>query len=245
MTNPAPAPVWDTPAAATLGRGAGGAVSHSAALVQLRAFISDKGFKQGDRLPPERLLGPQIGLRRFELRKALETLTDEGVLWRHVGKGTFIAAMADQSAQNDLGGLAKRISPADVMRARAALEPAIARDAALHAAATAIAALRLTTERSRAAATWREYEALDNDFHRQIAEASGSLALLALFDQLNTLRRMVAWGRLSRGGPRPPDDHPSFAQHDAIVAALAACDPDAAHGAMRAHLRSVEDRLYG
>lgn len=219
-------------------------VSGGAALVQLRAYISAKGLGPGDRLPPERLLGVELGLKRSELRRALEALEAEGAVWRHVGKGTFLTAEPDQSGLNDLGALAKRISPADMMRARAALEPAIAREAALHAPASAIAALRVTAERSRAAATWREYEALDNEFHRQIAEASGSIALLALFDQLNGLRRMIAWGALTRSGARPPADHSSFAEHDRIVAALADCDADGAQGAMRAHLRSVEFRLF-
>lgn len=224
--------------------GQGDVVSDVAALTQLRAYILDHGMKEGDRLLPERLLGPELGLRRFELRKALETLVEEGVLWRHVGKGTFLSMRPDQSAQNDLSRIAKRVGVADVMRARTALEPAIAREAALHASAATLNALRLTVSRSRAASTWREYEALDNDFHRQIAEASGSIALLALFDQLNTLRRMVCWGRLARDGVSPPDSHPSFIEHERIVEALAGCDPEAAQAAMRRHLRSVEDRLF-
>ncbi|MFT7107178.1 MAG: DNA-binding FadR family transcriptional regulator, partial [Yoonia sp.] len=39
--------------------------------------------------------------------------------------------------------------------------------------------------------------------------------------------------------------HTSFAEHDAIVATIAARNPDAAHEAMRIHLRSVSDRLFG
>lgn len=219
-------------------------VSHTSALVQLRAYIQNAEFKEGQKLPPERVLGPELGLRRFELRKALETLVDEGLLWRHVGKGTFMARTSDHSDQNDLSALARKISPADVMRARLSLEPALARDAAMHAPASAVAALRLTIQRSLSAGTWREYEALDNDFHRQIAEASGSVVLLALFDQLNTLRRMIAWGNLSRAGPRPPHSHLSFREHEVLADAIADRDAEAAHNAMRAHLRSVEDRLF-
>lgn len=219
-------------------------VSDGAALVQLRAYIQNSGFNQGQKLPPERILGPELGLRRFELRKALETLVDEGVLWRHVGKGTFLARATDQSDQNDLSSLARTISPSDVMRARLSLEPALAREAAIHASASALAGLQLTIDRSRTAATWREYEALDNDFHRQVAEASASLVLLALFDQLNTLRRMVAWGNLTRTGAKPPREHSSFREHEAILSCIAARDADGAHAAMRTHLRSVEDRLF-
>jgi DNA-binding FadR family transcriptional regulator len=220
-------------------------VSERAALAQLRAYILDRGFAEGDRLPPERQLGPALGLRRSDLRRALETLVAEGVLWRHVGKGTFMAAPAEPKGETDLAALARRIGPADALHARLTLEPALAQEAALHASAADIARLRQIAARARRAATWREYEALDTDFHRGIAEASGSVALLALFDQLNTLRRMIVWGRTPRADASPPQDHPSFAEHDRIVAAIAARDPDAAREALRAHLDSVGARLFG
>jgi DNA-binding GntR family transcriptional regulator len=105
--------------------------------------------------------------------------------------------------------------------------------------------LRLNVDRTLRAATWRVYAALDNDFPRQIAESLDSTTLLALFDQLNTLRRMVWWWRVVRPGPRPPADHSSFAEHARIVEEIAGRSPDAAQSAMRAHLRSVEARLLG
>ncbi len=218
-------------------------ISGAAALAQLRAFIAQQGLAPGDRLPPERRLGPELGLRRSELRRALESLVRDGVLWRHVGKGTFLAASRDHPAGGDLATLARRVSPADAMRARAAFEPGLAREAALHATADAIARIRVIADRSRRAISWREYEALDNDFHRGIAAASASITLLALFDQLNMLRRMIAWGRIARTGPAPSPGHPSFAEHDAIVDAIEARDAEAAQAAMRRHLTSVAERL--
>jgi DNA-binding FadR family transcriptional regulator len=222
-----------------------GGVSGNAALAQLRAYIADRAFGPGDRLPPERVLCVELGLKRGDLRRALAALESENRLWRHVGKGTFLTDHDQAEAIGPFEVLANQVSPADVMRARAALEPAIAREAALHASASMIATLRLNVDRARQAATWREYEALDNEFHRQIAESSGSTTLLALFDQLNTLRRMVSWGKVVRSGPRPPADHSSFAEHARIVEEIAIRSPDAAQAAMRAHLRSVENRLMG
>jgi DNA-binding FadR family transcriptional regulator len=221
-------------------------ISGSAALAQLRAYISDGSFKPGERLPPERVLCIDLGLNRAELRRALQVLENENRLWRHVGKGTFLTATDPVAAVPEaFGQLAQQVSPADVLRARAALEPALAREAALHASASAIAKLRVTMDRSAQAETWREYEALDTEFHRQIAESSGSTTLLALFDQVNMLRRMVSWGRVQRTGTRPPADHSSFAEHARIVDEIAVRDPEAAQTAMRAHLRSVENRLFG
>lgn len=218
-------------------------VSGSAALAQLRAYIADRAFKPGERLPPERLLCLDLGLKRSDLRRALEMLERENRLWRHVGKGTFLTDHDPAATPNEFDQLAQQVSPADVMRARAALEPAIAREAALYASAAAIAKLRLNVDRAQQAASWREYEALDNEFHRLIAECSGSTTLLALFDQLNTLRRMVSWGRVVRSGPRPQPDHSSFAEHASIVHEIAGRSPELAQAAMRAHLRSVAARL--
>ncbi|WP_103335885.1 FadR/GntR family transcriptional regulator [Pseudotabrizicola formosa] len=221
-------------------------VSGTAALAQLRAYIADRAFKPGERLPPERQLCADLGLNRAELRRALQVLEEENRLWRHVGKGTFLTDAPHSSGQADtFGQLAQQVSPADVLRARAALEPAITREAALHASAAAISKMRLNIDRAVKAATWREYEALDNEFHRLIAESSGSVTLLALFDQLNMLRRMVSWGRMVRSGTRPPTDHSSFAEHLRIVDEIAGRNPDSAQNAMRSHLRTVENRLLG
>lgn len=218
-------------------------VSDAAAVSQLRAYIMQRGFEPGDRLPPERRLGPELGLRRSSLRRALEFLVKEGMLWRHVGKGTFLTDRTEGQDASGLEALVREISPADAMRARAAFEPAIAREAALHAPAVAISHLRLLADRSRRCASWREYEVLDADFHRGLAEAAASPTLLALFDQLNTLRRMVSFGQARRVGPKPPGTHPSFGEHDAIVDAIAARNPEAAESAMRKHLLSVANRL--
>ena len=219
-------------------------LSERAAVEKLRAFIADRAFKSGEKLPPERLLCIELDLKRSDLRKALDHLEKENRLWRHVGKGTFLAAPTETEALGGLGQLAQQVSPADVMRARSALEPAIAREAALHASSAAIAKLSLNLKRGRQSTTWREYEALDAEFHRQIAEAGGSTTLLALFDQLNALRRMVTWSRVVRTTVKPPDDHGSFADHDRILEAIAGRNPDAAQTAMRQHLRSVESRLF-
>jgi DNA-binding FadR family transcriptional regulator len=117
--------------------------------------------------------------------------------------------------------------------ARAAFKPAVAREAALHASTSEIAHLALLSKRSRNCASWREYEVLDSDFHLGIA----------LFDQLKQIRRMVSFGTAQRSGTRPPETHPSFGEHEDIITAIAARDPEAADSAMRRHLLSVSARL--
>jgi DNA-binding FadR family transcriptional regulator len=79
--------------------------------------------------------------------------------------------------------------------------------------------------------------------HRTIAEAAQNIPLLGLFDTLNALRRAVTWGRLRSNPVKPSPDHHSFAEHEAIVDAIANRDMNGAAVAMRAHLRTVERNL--
>jgi len=79
---------------------------------------------------------------------------------------------------------------------------------------------------------------------RSFARASENLLLLALFDQLSQVRRAVVGGRSARRTASPGPDHPSFAEHEAILAAIARRAPDEADAAMRGHLRRVAAHLF-
>ncbi|MFN4144022.1 FadR/GntR family transcriptional regulator [Aestuariivirga sp.] len=212
---------------------------------RLRRFIHEGGFTQGVRLPPERHLTDKLGMSRATLRKALGALERDGVIWRHVGKGTFLSDGSQQAPNGALAELGRQLTPFRMMRARLAIEPAIAREAAINASGDTQVRMQQALARAKAAATWREYEIQDDLFHRTVAEASDNLLLLSLFDQLNGVRRAVAWGNVTRQSAQPSPDHSSFAEHDAIAKAIAARDPAAAYEAMRTHLRSVSQRLFG
>lgn len=212
------------------------------ALTQLKAYLAQQDLPANARLPPERELCEILGVPRGELRKALAILEDDGELWRHVGKGTFVGSRPVDEI-GTVAGVANQSNPADVMRTRLLIEPEIAREAALHATLDDIREMRACIRASMQAQTWRQYENWDNRLHRAIADATHSPLLLALFDTLNAVRRAVVWGRLRQGKARPPDNHHSFDEHLAIVAAIETRDLDAASKAMHQHLRSVRRKL--
>ncbi len=216
-----------------------------AATATLLAFIEDGGYVPGDRLPSERDLIVRFGMTRSTLRKALEALERDGRIWRHVGKGTFVAAHSGAGSLGLLADLSLQVSPFHLMRARLSLEPAIARESAISATDEAVTRIKLARDRAAQAPTWDDYEAQDDLFHRSVAEATGNALLLSLFDHLNQVRRAVAWQTVVRDSVRPSREHPSFAEHDKIVKAIEARDPGAAHIAMREHLGSVSARLFG
>jgi DNA-binding FadR family transcriptional regulator len=217
-------------------------ISNGTALSRVRAYLAQIEMPLDSRLPPERELAETLGVTRAGLRTALAVLESENQIWRHVGKGTFIGSRPIDTLA-DVAAITRRTNPAEVMRTRLLLEPEVARMAALSATSAHIAEMRTCMQRSRAAQSWRQYEAWDNRLHRVVAESTQNSLLLALLDTLNAVRRAVAWGRLRGDKVRPAPDHHSFADHEAIVDAIEDRDVNRAAAAMRAHLENVERNL--
>lgn len=211
-------------------------------LIQLRAWLAQRDLPADGRLPPERELIEILGVTRGELRKALAALENNGELWRHVGKGTFIGVRPVEEPTN-ISLIAEKSNPLDVTRARILIEPVLCREAAVNASGAHIDDLDRCLRAQREAKTWRQYENADNRFHRIIADASGNVVLLALFDQLNAIRRTVVWGRLRDESSSPPANHHSFNQHDDIATAIRERDQENAAEAMWLHLKKVGERL--
>ncbi len=213
-----------------------------AAVTQLRAWLAQRELPDDGRLPPERQLAELLGVSRGNLRKALADLENKGELWRHVGKGTFIGTKPGLNP-SPIATIADRSSPLDVMNARLLIEPLLCHQAAINATSSDLDELDRCLIAQREASSWRQYENADNSLHRTIAEASRNTVLLALFDQLNSIRRAVVWGRLRPQHELPPQDHHSFSQHESIVAAIRERNHDDAASAMKIHLEDVRDRL--
>lgn len=217
----------------------------TSAIVAVRAFIEAGGYVPGDRLPPERVLIGELGVSRGTLRRALDSLERDGLIWRHVGKGTFVSEHGGAGQSGAVAVLSQQMTPVRVIQARLCIEPSLAREAAIHASRQAINRIKLAKDAAVAATGWADYEAQDDLFHRAVAEASDNILLLTLFDQLNHVRRAVAGDTVVRGSSRPPRAHSSFAEHERISAAIEARDPEASQQAMRRHIGSVSDRLFG
>ena len=208
---------------------------------QIKRFIAEKGLAHNQRLPPERQFCRQLGVSRVDLRKALAEMEADGLIWRHVGRGTFIGSRPVHNL-DDVAFLRQLAKPAQMIEARLAIEPELARLAALHGTQSDLEAIRACNQRCRLAEEWRTYEAWDNNFHHADAKATHNKVLLYLFDSFNVVRRSVVWGQ-ARSTSRPAPDHFSFDQHDAIRTAIAAGDAAGAAARMRDHLRSVAERV--
>ena len=208
----------------------------------LRRMIAEGRLPSDGRLPPERELAAELELSRRAVRRALEELEADGLVWRRQGKGTF-AGQAPDPAGAMAAGLADAADPMAVMEARLLIEPGLAALAAGRATPEDAERLRHLAERATASADAAQAELWDGALHRLIARIAGNPILLTTFTFLDEVRLGADW-REKRHRARTPETMTLYdRQHRDIVDAIASGDGDAATEAMRAHLSALSANL--
>ena len=211
----------------------------------LRALVADGArdgsWAPGAKLPTERALVERLDAPRSAIRRALEALERDGVVIRHVGRGTFLT----EAAVQQVDGAPADTSPAEIMQVRLLLEPQVAGFAARVATQADLDHITECLTGGGDSDDFEGFETWDAKLHRAIAKAAHNGLLMNMFDVLNTARALPVWGTLKRrtsSGERRLCYHN---EHTSIVDALCDRDPDAAEAAMRHHLQHVSDNLLG
>ena len=211
-------------------------------LTRLRALIDGGAGDAEGRLPTERALCAQLGVGRRELRCALEVLEAEGLIWRRQGKGTFLGQPPDPT-----GVLAADIvaatDPLSVMEARLCIEPTLAALCAERASAEDVARMRHLDARIGPQPNPETAELWDGALHRLIARAAGNQILLTAFSLVDEVRIREDWQRMRQRARSAETIALYHRQHRTIIDAIAAGDPEAARGAMVAHLTRLAANL--
>lgn len=220
-------------------------------LARLRREIEAMLKRHERRLPPERQLAAKFGVGRATLRKALVVLERDGVVARHVGRGTFITTGAGHTPPH-LQALASGgalvigdsldVSPRELLEVRYALEPAIAELAALAARPADLEHMQDCMHKREAAGAVDDYEHWDYALHMSIAKATHNMVLVEMLDLVNRIRRSGSWRKFRGSSIKSEARHLSNAQHRAIVDAIKRADPEGAFTAMREHLDMVTGR---
>jgi DNA-binding FadR family transcriptional regulator len=218
------------------------AQAREAALGRLRALIEGGDVLAAGRLPPERVLAQQIGVSRRAVRHALDMLEAEGRITRRQGRGTLVCDV--RAGALDLGDqLARLTNPVDTLEARMAVEPALARLAALRATQADIDKLFEAADASADAKDPVSYEKADAAFHRRIASAARNPLLVTIFEAVLYVASDRSW-RHGRETAHCINNQARYAAaHRKIAAAIGERNPILAEDAMRAHLASVQQRL--
>ena len=184
-------------------------------------------YKPGDRLV-ESELAERLGVSRTPVREALQRLETQSMLARD-GRSLIVATLD----HNQL---------AELYAVRTELEGLAARLAARHATDEEIRVLRLMAEEDRGLTGGdpRALSRANKRFHKQIHLASHNRCLVQQLDLVHRSMALMANTSFAAEGR----DEVALAEHEAIVAAIAARDGDAAYAALRAHIsKAFETRL--
>ncbi|MBF0686296.1 MAG: FadR family transcriptional regulator [Cellulomonas sp.] len=211
----------------------------------VQRLILDGGLRPGDRLPAEKELASELGVSRGSLREGVRALVVLGILEARHGNGTYVTDLDPATLLAPVAFLADLPGDhAPLHAVRATLETEAAGLAAMHLTDGHVARARAALDdMSRALVAPRaepaRLAAADLAFHRAVADASGNPVLAALLDVLagEGPRRRVWDEMYDLAGDR------TFEEHDAILAAITARDPDRARLRMAMHMVGVEDLL--
>lgn len=217
------------------------------ALLLLREALHDRASVEAQRLPTERVLAASLGQSRTAIRRALDVLEKEGLIWRRQGAGTFLGPKPD-IWDRQITHLVEETDYQEVMEVRLRIEPQLAQLAALRADKAALSHMRDMAARLQECETAQSRELYDGLFHRAIAETAGNRLFLSLFDLVNKVRQDPAWQTVREFARQfmPEKSHLSdkiFCEHRAIIDAIADHDPARAGEAMREHLLQLQQIL--
>jgi DNA-binding FadR family transcriptional regulator len=217
----------------------GGQDNSSLALERLRAMLRDIPATGDSKIPTERGLAQALGISRRSVRRALEVLEAEGLVWRRQGAGTFAGPRPDTLVEVQT----PEANFSEVMEVRLRVEPQLAQLAALRASSTAVARMRDILARLETTEDADGRELWDSALHREIARAAGNSFFLMIFDSIDRTRLEGTW-RAVRERARSRANLALYArQHRELVDAIALHDPVRAGEAMRAHIMALNDGI--
>ena len=200
-------------------------------VAKLEGAIFRGEFPPGARIREARVAN-SLGVGRGPVREAVRRLEGRKLVVRHPNRGTSITTLT-------------KAELAELLEVREALEVAACRLAAKNITEEAIEKLRWALLRQKDATADKFTEMYSEwhnfDFHYQIALASGNRRLIdLLYGDIWSLMRLYRYpGALSPG--RVPLGQ---ADHEAILQALIARDPDACDRLMRRHLAHAQENLW-
>ncbi len=187
----------------------------------LRQAIQDGVYRAGDRLREEEV-AQRLAVSRTPVREALGRLAAKGMVVPAGGRGLVVRSL-------DTTELLELYSMREI------LEGAAARLAAQHASAVEIEDLRDLGARFEGATNAAEMARLNRCFHEGIVRAARNRFLDTSLGELQD--GLVLLGPTTFGVEGRPA--PAAEEHRAIVAAIAAADPDEAERVARAHIREA------
>jgi len=204
--------------------------------------IANREIGEGVPPPTEQEICDEFGVSKATARDVIRSLAERGFVEVRQGRRMQVR---DSSEWNQLDPMMIELIDdpeiargylADVHYVRTLIEPEVAARAALSANDEQIGRARESVELMATLADDPDaYLEADVTFHRELAAATGSVILAFVLDSLGELQRLsrTVTNRLLRRLPEATHEH------ELILEAVEAREPERARKAMRAHLKTV------
>lgn len=207
-------------------------------------IIRSQDLEVGARLPSESRLAEMFGVSRAIVREALMRLASDGFTEARRGAGSFVKSRPSER-------LDAFVPPSELSTTLGSYEVRFV----LEAEAARLAATRRTPQEMaridegldmlhQALLSSEPAHAEDMELHRRIAEATGNTAFRLALDALHPDIDKIMRAGVDISRSRPPEVIATMlSEHDVIVDAIRAQDPEGAALAMRWHLWEGRKRL--
>ncbi len=215
---------------------------------QLRKLIEQDTLRVGQKLPSERELVSLLGVSRPVVREALRLMEVMGYLRTDAGRGTFVAARTPPHRSRAAGEafvlLADDRLVAELAAVRETIEPRLAALAAEVATEDDVRELRRLQAEADGYLETGDLAAfvhVDLALHNGIARAARNRVFNRIMDDIQDL--LLEMRQLTTVELPAPRTRTAHREHQAIIAAIARHDPQAAGRAMLAHFEG-QRRAY-
>jgi len=210
----------------------------------LRAAIAAGTWAAGTRLPPGRVLAGEFGVSRAVMREAMAVLGHLGLVAARQGSGVFVADPLPTAAPPTATGEQGAQAVLEQFELRRAIEVEAAALAARRCTPDALARIQA----ARDALNRRIDEGVESveegfAFHREIVRASGNPQLVKLLDDLKPTLFGTMRVMRENAGQRERFTAEVRREHDDVVEAIAAGDPERARQAALTHFAASEVRI--
>lgn len=212
---------------------------------RLLAKIREDGLQPGTRLPSEQNMAEHFGVSRTVIRDAIALLKAEGLLETRKGSGAFLRRPASPSPmQTDPLTEQSIQSLLNLIEVREGVEAETAALAAVRRTPAQLADIEHALRRiEEAVAAGLDGVEEDAKLHQSIAVATGNPTWVRFVEMFAEPIRSAV--KVTRTNEARREDFTRQVQeeHERIVSAIAARDPDAARAAARAHMEQAARRV--
>ncbi len=209
--------------------------------------IREGRLNAGDKLPTEAAIMAEFEVSRTVVREAISKLQAAGLVETRHGIGTFVLGLGEGAAfriaPDQMGTLTDVVA---VLELRIGVETEAAALAAQRRSGAQLTAMQEALAAFAAAAqAGRDAVAADFQFHLEIARATGNPHFEQLMGTLGA--PSIPRARLPGLDSVAPAERLAYltrvnAEHEHILDAISAQDPEAARAAMRTHLANSRER---